>query len=93
MQREFTGARTTGSSTRGNICVPVLISQPAFITDHVQTTAASMVVTLVIHLPGQRKQIIDKISSIARSVEMSASIQLKYGLYVTYIGIEQLTVD
>jgi len=78
MQREFTGARTTGSSTRGNICVPVLINQPAFITDHVQTTAASMVATRVIHLPGQRKQITDRISSIARRKEISASIQLKY---------------
>jgi len=78
MHKEFTGARTTGSNTRGNICVPVLISQPAFITDHVQTIAAAIVEVRIIHLVGLRKQMIIRISSITNIVEISAMTQPKY---------------
>ncbi|MBN2594347.1 MAG: hypothetical protein JXA81_12635 [Sedimentisphaerales bacterium] len=54
MQSVLIGARTRDKRTLGRSCVPVLISKPAFITDHVHTTAAAIVADRKTAFPGQR---------------------------------------
>lgn len=48
------GSRTSGRSSIGRICVPVRIIQPAFITDHVQMTAAKIMAPRTTRFVGQR---------------------------------------
>ncbi|MCX5636373.1 MAG: hypothetical protein NTX52_01595 [Planctomycetota bacterium] len=74
------GSRNNDKRTEGRICVPVLISQPAFITDQVHTTAATTAAARMTDFRGQRKQIIARTTSIPSRTEISAKIQLKYSL-------------
>jgi hypothetical protein len=54
------------------------MSQAAFITDHVHTTAASTVTVRSSHLRGQRKQIVDRMTSNMSRKEMSTDTQMRY---------------
>jgi hypothetical protein len=78
IHRVCKGALNKGNRTLGKICVPVLISQPAFITDQVHITAATIVVVRRTHFLGHWKQIIDNITSTTRRKEISMRIQPRY---------------
>ncbi|MBA7668744.1 hypothetical protein ES703_76859 [subsurface metagenome] len=77
---EFNGYLNKGKSTPGKICVPVLINQPAFITDQVHTTAAIMVAGRITDFRGQQKQVIARTTSTASNTAISARTQPKYSL-------------
>ena len=79
---EVNGLRNTETKTVGRICIPVLINQPAFITDQLQTTAATTQAIRMIHDRGHRKQTRARITSIPNSTAISASIQPKYSLII-----------
>ena len=76
----FRGSRNKDKRTEGRIWVPVLISQPAFITDQVHIIAAMINMVLRVHLEGQQKQMMARITSKVNKTEMSASIHSGYSL-------------
>ncbi|MHC4119178.1 MAG: hypothetical protein ACYSWO_16920 [Planctomycetota bacterium] len=78
IENEFTGARIKDNRTLGTICVPVLISQAAFITDHVHMIAAIIMAVRRSHFRGQAEQNSDRRASMANRHAMSARIQPRY---------------
>jgi hypothetical protein len=72
------GALPNDKRTLGKICVPVLISQPAFITAQVHIKAAVIVVARRTHLLGHLKQISASITSTINKNEISRRTQPKY---------------
>jgi hypothetical protein len=76
----FSGERNRGNNTRGSICVPVLISQPALKKDHVHTTAASIVIDRTTNFLGHLIQTNDKNIQNDMKKDTSFSIQPKYSL-------------
>ena len=62
------GSRIKGEITEGRICVPVLMSQPAFMTLQVQRSAAITVTQRKTHFWAQRKyKIASRISIVSRT--------------------------
>ncbi|KPK36301.1 MAG: hypothetical protein AMJ65_16350 [Phycisphaerae bacterium SG8_4] len=84
MHKALTGALTKDKRVLGRIWFPVLMSQAAFMIDHVHITAAIIVAVRTIHLRGHFQQDRDNSTSSTNKKATSANIHPRYSSPLAY---------